>query len=126
MLIGEMLAADLQPFTLVEDVGFLRLMAHLTPRYTVPSRKYFTTNILPSIHQRLKDRIQLLVSAGASNGVAITTDMWSCETQSFICVTAHFAENEWQRSHFVLSHAAVDVTHTGINLHAALHRVLQE
>ena len=40
--IGEMIAVDLQPFSIVEDSGFRHLLALLEPRYTLPSAKYFT------------------------------------------------------------------------------------
>ena len=36
----EMIALDNQPFSLVEDIGFVRLLQVLKPRYTFPSRKY--------------------------------------------------------------------------------------
>ena len=35
----EMIALDNQPFSLVEDIGFVRLLQVLEPRYSLPSRK---------------------------------------------------------------------------------------
>ena len=43
--IGEMIALDCHPFSLVEDEGFTRLLRELEPRYSLPSRRYFTENI---------------------------------------------------------------------------------
>ena len=40
--IGEMIAVDNQPFSLVEDIGFIRLLHTLEPRYNLPSQKYFS------------------------------------------------------------------------------------
>ena len=52
--LAEMIAIDLQPFSIVEDVGFCRLMAivedvgfcrlmaELEPRYSLPSRRYLS------------------------------------------------------------------------------------
>ena len=45
----EMIALDYQPVSVVEDVGFLRFVAALEPRYNVPSRKYMTETVLESL-----------------------------------------------------------------------------
>ena len=37
-----MMASDNQPFSIVEDQGFIELIAHLEPHYLIPSRRYFT------------------------------------------------------------------------------------
>jgi hypothetical protein len=39
--IMEMIALDIQPFSLVEDAGFVRLLKLLQPKYTIPSRTHF-------------------------------------------------------------------------------------
>ena len=48
--IMEIIALDNQPFSLVEDIGFVRLLQVLEPRYTLPSRKYLIAKILPVVH----------------------------------------------------------------------------
>ena len=45
-----MIAVDLQPFSIVEDTGFVRLMKHTYLRYIVPSRKYFSEKIIPEMY----------------------------------------------------------------------------
>ncbi len=39
----EMVALDSQPFSMVEDEGFVRFVTALEPRYSLPSRKYYLT-----------------------------------------------------------------------------------
>lgn len=46
-LIGEMIAIDTQPFSIVENDGFTKLVNTLEPRYSLPSRKYITDTVLP-------------------------------------------------------------------------------
>lgn len=41
--IAEMMALDLQPFSLVEDPGSCPLMREVDPRYSIPSRRYSLT-----------------------------------------------------------------------------------
>ena len=40
-LIAEMICIDLQPFTIVENKGFLKLLTHLEPRYTCTIKEDF-------------------------------------------------------------------------------------
>ncbi|XP_065642414.1 E3 SUMO-protein ligase ZBED1-like [Hydra vulgaris] len=51
-LIAEMICTDNQPVSIVENPGFKRLLQFLEPRYTIPSRKYFSTIEIPSIYQK--------------------------------------------------------------------------
>ena len=41
-LIGEMIAVDIQPYSLTSNIGFNRLIAKLCQNYSIPSKKYFT------------------------------------------------------------------------------------
>lgn len=49
-LIGEMIVIDNEPFSLVERVGFARLMEKAVPQYKMPSRTYMTENVIPEIY----------------------------------------------------------------------------
>ena len=74
--IAEMMAVDLQPFSLVEDQGFCRLMREADPRYIIPSRRYFsdvlkfTPKSLPLSHSYLS-LLSILVSLLTYGLVAI-------------------------------------------------------
>ena len=52
--IGEMVARDSQPFSIVSDAGFLDLLKALEPRYQVLSRKYITDKVIPQIESDVK------------------------------------------------------------------------
>jgi hypothetical protein len=47
--IGEIMNLDKQPFSIVEDNGFVRLVNILEPRYKLPSRKYLVETVLPKM-----------------------------------------------------------------------------
>ena len=53
--IGEILAVDCQPLSMVEDIGFKRVLQSLEPRYKCPSRKYYTDTIIPKIYTGMRD-----------------------------------------------------------------------
>lgn len=49
-LVGEMVCLDNQPYSIVEGRGFSRLVSYLEPRYHIPSRKHFSTKIIPDMY----------------------------------------------------------------------------
>jgi hypothetical protein len=73
--IGEMIALDTQPFSIVEDIGFKRLMHLVKPSYQLPSRKYFTTNIIPDMHTKIMAKIHQTVNRATN--MSFTTDIWT-------------------------------------------------
>jgi len=52
-LIEEIIATDSQPFSVVHETGFSRLMKNLEPRYTLPSRKYFSETVVSDITAKI-------------------------------------------------------------------------
>ena len=55
--LGEMIALDCQLLTIVEDIGFNCFVKVLEPRYAIPSRKYFSENVIPKIHDGVKAEV---------------------------------------------------------------------
>ena len=53
-----MLCLDFQPFSIVEDVGFIRLMKAIEPHYKLPSRKYMAETIIPSINNGIQKVVE--------------------------------------------------------------------
>ena len=45
--LGEMMTLDCQPISIVEDIGFNCFVKAIEPRYTIPSRKYFSETVVP-------------------------------------------------------------------------------
>ena len=74
-LVGEMIAIDNQPFSVVHDTGFNRLIKTLEPRYVLPSRKYFSQNIVPDIKEKINAKLaEILVDVPY---LSLATDIWS-------------------------------------------------
>ena len=59
--IVEMIALDSQPFSVVEDLGFIRFVTALEPRYSLPSRQYLTSKVLPKIFEETVESVQQLL-----------------------------------------------------------------
>ena len=75
-----MIALDNQPFSLVEDIGFQRLIQHLEPRYSLPSRKYITEVVIPRIVEGIT--VELHKQLGTAAWLSFTTDIWSTDVSS--------------------------------------------
>jgi len=73
--VGLMIAMDCLSFSTVDDEGFVGLITELEPRYTLPSRKYFTENVIANIYKDLKDKVSGAVSS--IKYFSFTTDAWS-------------------------------------------------
>lgn len=85
----EMIALDIQPFSIVSDVGFLRYTHKLDPRYQVPSDKYFRCTAMPEMYVKVKSRIAEIVEA--QTYISITTDIWTSRVNdAYMSITAHF------------------------------------
>ena len=50
ILISEMMALDCQPFSIVEDQGFVSLLNHPQPCYKIPSHKYISATLIPELY----------------------------------------------------------------------------
>ena len=123
--IGEMLAVDCQPLSVVEDVGFKRVLQILEPCYKCPSRKYFTDTIVPKIYTGMKEEVSKLIS-GAKH-ISFTTDMWSSSvnTTCLFSLTAHWIDDAFVKVSAVLHVQPVQEAHTGEHIAAQMVNMLQ-
>ena len=66
-----LITQDLQPLSIVEDPGFKSYTKALDPKYTLPSRKYIRTELLPTIYEEEVEEIKAELKK--SDHVAITS-----------------------------------------------------
>ena len=113
--IAEMMALDCQPFSIVEDQVFVRLLNHLQPRYQLPSRKYFSSTMIPQLYDSCKKTLQKVMEA--QSFIALTSDIWSSRGHdSVISFTAHFITDKFIRGHCLLQASKFNERHTGDNI----------
>lgn len=101
--IGKMIAIDNQPYSFVEDEGFRNVMYKAQPQYQIPSREYFKQNIVPKMYEDCREKIRALISS--SDYISLTTDIWtnSATNDSFISLTSHITDKDFNYSHAVLN-----------------------
>lgn len=115
----------LQPYSVTENEGFQYVLRVLEPRFKIPLRKFFTEKEIPALYARV--RLEISKSLQRAQRVALTVDGWtSCATDSYITVTVHYVDNEWDLQSHVLQTRVFNESHTGINLSVLLLDVCQE
>ena len=60
--IGNFIAVDMQPLSVVENKGFLELMKAAEPRFQVPSRGYYTKTVISSMYSSVREGMKKMVS----------------------------------------------------------------
>lgn len=94
-LVAEMLALDLQPSAVVENVGLNRLLEYLQPQYTLPSSSYFTSTAIPEMYERVKEVVLTHLKEAEGGIVHFTTGIWvSSQTREYLTLTAHWVAYE--------------------------------
>ncbi|KAL4122187.1 hypothetical protein QTP88_014561 [Uroleucon formosanum] len=80
---------DNQPFSVVEDIGFKKLMKEVAPLYKVPTRNTIKARILQR-YDVVSSNFKYFLKE--IEDITITTDIWSemMTTKSYIGVTIHF------------------------------------
>lgn len=100
--IGEMIAIDCQPCSIVEKSGFQRLVESLEPHYQIPNRKFFMDKILPEMYDRVVEKLKTLLQE--ANGVSFTSDIWTSDSNNdaFLSLTAHYIDKNFDRKKLTL------------------------
>jgi len=122
--LAEMIAVDLQPYAIVEDEGFRRYSNHLEPRYSLPSRRLLSEQIMPGIYEKVKDRLQS--SLRKAKRISFTTDIWTepCTTKAFIGISAHWIDANWERKFAIISCEEFSGRHTSKRIAGKLESIL--
>nr|XP_008119366.1 PREDICTED: zinc finger BED domain-containing protein 4 [Anolis carolinensis]XP_016853101.1 PREDICTED: zinc finger BED domain-containing protein 4 [Anolis carolinensis] len=130
--LGEMLALDDQPFLMVEQEGFCRLMALVAPYYKIPSHTTFSRMVVPSLYHGCREHVEQLLDGAGSTSIHFTTGIWSStgESNAYLSLTGHWWEREgaMETGHrWALLHVEViDKAHTSAEFRRAIDRMLEE
>lgn len=83
------------PFRLVEHKAFIKFSSILQPRFNVTSHAILTHDIL-TLWDIEKIKLKNFLSQHCQR-VCLTTDAWtSNQNLSYMCLTAHFIDNNWK------------------------------
>ncbi len=123
--IATFVCKDMRPYSVVENVGFKRLMKVTEPHYVMVSRKHLSETVIPNMYASVKETIKGKLQS--AQRVGITSDTWtSVATVSFMTVTAHHIDNEWNLLSHVLQTTEVETDHCSASLAAMLTTAIHE
>ena len=75
--------------SIVDSPHFIRLVRHIDPRITIPSRNTVTYTLLPEIYNEAVNKLMLELKQ--IRWVALTTDGWTCRNnRHYVTVTVHY------------------------------------
>lgn len=120
--ICNMVTTDMLPINVVDGKGFRELIKCIEPGYDIPSRATITTRV-QATYARKKAELKTQL---ATANVVLTTDCWtSMNTESYITVTCHHIDPDWQVKSAVLPTQSMPVRHTADNLSEKLNQAVE-
>lgn len=103
------------PIYTVDKPAFRNLLHQLEPRFTCPSRKYFTTKAIPEMYNDMKGN--LVSDLKNVKYYSCTMDGWSSIAgDPYLSLTIHYIDNNWQLVTKCLSTMYVPQSHTAETL----------
>ena len=118
----KMICTDLQLISMVEDDGFKNFLSVIDPRYCPPSWCSIVQDHLPKLYD--KKSAELKEELNKVQFCSITTDCWtSWATESYITVTCHYINANWELRSAVLNTCLLQSSHTSENLAESLRAI---
>lgn len=113
--IMDMIVADMQPLSIVEDSGFQRFVKQAWPKYELPSRKFFSTK-LPAVYDIVVEKLKARLPS--DGWLSFGTDGWTSQNgeYSFESLTVHWLDECYKPQSAVLEVSEILGRHTGDNL----------
>ena len=113
-VIFEEIIMDLQPFTLVDGLGFLRTKKVTVPQFEVASSKYYRSLLEPTF-DKVKSKLKLQIMEDNPASIALSLDGWSAYKHGYLGVNLHYMK-DWKRMSFHLVCQPFDKSHTAENI----------
>lgn len=123
--IAIMIAKDLQPFSVLEDYGFINLVKRLEPRYIIPTRKHIR-HVVIDLYNEEKSNLQKILSK--ETFIHITTDLWT-DTKTFLFylgMTCHYIDKNMKMNSRNLVTKYFDCSHTALNIKKGIENALND
>jgi hypothetical protein len=103
------------PFTIVEEPYFINYIHSINPNIKIPSADTIKSYIT-KFYKINKEKIQNIFN-NISGKLSFTIDCWTSPSiKSFLAITVHFIDNEWNLQHILLDFIEMFDSHTGQNL----------
>ncbi|KAL4587636.1 hypothetical protein LXL04_000508 [Taraxacum kok-saghyz] len=109
-----MIVVDELPFRFVEGAGFKHYNSVSQPLFKIPCRSTTTLDVY-ALFEEEKEKIGAFIKKNKGR-ICLTTDTWTSTQQScYMCLTAHFVNNEWKLVKKVLNFCPQEY-HRGVDI----------
>ena len=110
-----MVILDLQPWSIVNDPGFLIYSSQMDPHYKVASDKFYR-GLLDKAYKKGVSKVEEKLDKDNPEYVSCQLDGWSAYRQGYIGLLVNYITSSWKRVSLCLSCGPYDKNHTGENL----------
>ncbi|XP_023216338.1 zinc finger BED domain-containing protein 1-like isoform X1 [Centruroides sculpturatus] len=84
----------------IEESAFIDFVTLLDPKFSIPSYKELTTDLIPALHEVIKNNI--ILELKKVENVCIALDFWNISSSNYLSVTCHFINEEWILKNYLL------------------------
>nr|GLL25230.1 zinc finger BED domain-containing protein RICESLEEPER 2-like isoform X1 [Ipomoea trifida] len=113
------------PYSFVEYKRIRELHKYLNSDYKFISRNTAAADVY-KFYEKEKEKLKNILKRIPSR-ICLTSDLWTaCTVEGYICLTAHYIDNNWKLNSKILSFCAMPPPHTGIQLAKKLLECLKE
>ncbi|GER39285.1 HAT family dimerisation domain containing protein [Striga asiatica] len=117
-VVAYMVIVDELPFKFVEGEGFRRVMSKVCPRFKISSRWTMSRGCF-QLYAGERIKLKHFMKNNCQR-VSLTTDTWtSVQKINYMCITAHFIDNDWNLHKKILSFVPVN-SHRGEYIRKAI------
>ena len=113
--IFEMIVVDCEPFSIVNQPGFIRSYAQARPDFQLGSAMYYR-NLLEPSYEKVRNKIQGIIQKDSPKSISAGLDGWSSQHHGYIGINVSYISN-WVRKDFNIACTPFDIQHTAINIH---------
>ena len=100
--VSECLAKEMLPLNTVDRAGFRAMLHTFNPRYTLPTRSYFSRVAIPSLYSETRAKIEKDLS---TSKVEYFSELWSSPSmEPYMSYTLHYIDSEWNLKAFAYKH----------------------
>lgn len=102
-------------FTIIEEEYFIKYIYSLHPTAKIPSADTIKNKIVEA-YKTDKSKVEEILK-NLPGKISFTTDCWtSPSTKSFLSLTAHFINKEWELKNIIIDFIQMQDSHTGSNI----------
>ncbi|XP_077972609.1 E3 SUMO-protein ligase ZBED1-like [Styela clava] len=123
-LVVDFIVKDMRPLSTIEGTHFKRLMGHVAPNYSLPSRRTITRRVEEEYCEKKMELKRVLENI---KHMSLTFDAWtSVKMEAYLGITAHYVDAKFNLCSCVLSVKPLDDRHTAKNICEWVEEVLND